>query len=68
MADDGLSDADRRRVVGELDRVAYHLNATAAALERAGADAAACMVEAAAVQLAACCWVLSKAGMDVSAA
>ena len=65
---DGLSRADRARLVGELDVVAFNLNATAVVLEQAGADAAAGMVERAATELAAACWVLTKAGMTVPGA
>lgn len=57
---DGLSGADRARVLKELDSVAFDLNATAVVLDQAGAAAAAGMLERAAVELAAACWVLSE--------
>jgi hypothetical protein len=62
---DGLSPADRARVVSELNETAFNLNAAAVVLEQADAGAAAGMVEAAATRLAAACWVLHKAGMGL---
>jgi hypothetical protein len=52
---DGLSPADRARVVSELNETAFNLNVAVVVLEQAGAGAAAGMVEAAATQVAAAC-------------
>jgi DNA-binding LacI/PurR family transcriptional regulator len=65
---DGLSAEARARILAELDRLAYDLNFAASQLEQAGAGACGDMLDRAAREIAACCWVLSEPLRKPSAA
>jgi hypothetical protein len=56
---DRLSAADRTRVIRELDGIANMLNTVAVSLDVVGAHHVADLLNAAAAQIAGCCWLLS---------
>ena len=57
---DRLSHADRLAILAELEHAADGLNQVAVILDQQDAAAAARMLEHAAEQVAACCWVLER--------